>query len=187
MTLMPTSVDRFYFSLAQSRDVDLWETWQAGKLDVLADLRRRFLGYVLQTGGLLPYLSVRANIDLPRRLLGLADDGTVDRLADSLGISAQLAKRPSELSVGERQRVAVARALAHKPRLIIADEPTASVDPLAATAIMRLLVELADRSAASVIVATHDWERLQPLGFRRLHHGLHAGTGHGVTIATFSD
>jgi len=187
VTLSPSSADTFVLAVSEEPEVDLWTAWQDHRLDLLADFRRRHLGYVLQTGGLLPYLSVRANIDLPRRLLGLPDDGTVEMLAEALQIAAQLAKRPMQLSVGERQRVAIARALAHRPRLIVADEPTASVDPIAAVNIQSLLVELAARFGAAVVVATHDWEGLEPFGFRRLRHELSSGNEDGVTIASFSD
>jgi putative ABC transport system ATP-binding protein len=124
---------------------------------------------VPQTGGLFAFLRVRDNIALPRRLLGMKDDGTVEHLAERLGVADQLLKKPSALSVGQRQRVAIARALAHGPALVLADEPTASVDPATADTVMALLLEQAAQNGAAVIVASHDWVRIKQLGLPRLH------------------
>jgi putative ABC transport system ATP-binding protein len=124
---------------------------------------------VPQTGGLFAFLRVRDNIALPRRLLGLKDDGTVGHLAERLGVADHLRKKPSALSVGQRQRVAIARALAHGPALVLADEPTASVDPATADIVMALLLEQAALNGAAVVIASHDWTRLQKLGLPRLH------------------
>ena len=93
------------------------DLWRAGQRSTLAALRSRHCGYVLQTGGLLGYLSVRGNIELPRRLLGLADDGSVERLARRLDIHDHLEKKPAELSVGQRQRVGPAGA-SHQHRAV---------------------------------------------------------------------
>ncbi len=83
----------------------------------------------------------------------------VQALAERLEIGDQLDKKPAALSVGQRQRVAIARALVHAPRLLLADEPTAALDPLNAERVMRLLVEQARERGACTVVATHD-ERL---------------------------
>lgn len=130
--------------------------WREQRQSALARLRSRHLGYVLQSGGLLGYLDVRGNIGLSRRLLGLADDGTVERLASRLDISDQLAKKPAALSVGQRQRVGCARALAHRPQLVLADEPTAALDPVNAGHVLTLLLEQAREQGACCLVATHD-------------------------------
>lgn len=148
--------------------VDAAALWRRRDLDGLAALRAAAIGYVPQTGGLLPFLSVRDNVALPRRLLGLPSDGTVERLAETLGIADHLAKKPGALSIGQRQRTAVARALAHGPALVLADEPTASVDPATAEAVMELLVGETRRRGAALVVASHDWALLGRFDMPRL-------------------
>ncbi|MCB1801127.1 MAG: ATP-binding cassette domain-containing protein, partial [Gammaproteobacteria bacterium] len=146
---------------------DLWKKRQMNKL---GDLRKQHIGYVMQTGGLLPYLTVRDNMSLSRSVLGMAEDDSVESLARELGIARHLDKLPSTLSVGERQRVAIGRALAHQPSIVIADEPTASVDPFAAEKIMALFIELAEERDITVVVASHAWRHIKQLGLRRLAH-----------------
>ncbi|MGH8562759.1 MAG: ATP-binding cassette domain-containing protein [Gammaproteobacteria bacterium] len=97
---------------------------------------------MLQTGGFLPYLTVGENIGLSRRLLGLPADGTVEHLARILGVERHLSKLPAFLSAGERQHVAVARALAHRPSIVIADEPTVSLDPITARRVLAAVMDL---------------------------------------------
>ena len=100
LVLAPDRIGQFEFN-----QIDMGELWRADRQTALAQLRRRHLGYVLQTGGLLEFLDVRGNIALPRQLLGLKDDGSVARLAEQLQISDQLHKRPAALSVGQRQHI----------------------------------------------------------------------------------
>jgi putative ABC transport system ATP-binding protein len=150
--------------------LDIKKYWNKGRQNTLGDLRRRHIGYVMQTGGLLPYLSVRDNMDLSRHVLGMKDDGSVEHLAKELGIHRHLNKLPEDLSTGERQRVAIGRALAHHPSIVIADEPTASVDPFAAEKIMSLFLELVEEMHITVIVASHAWQHIKRLELRRLSH-----------------
>ncbi len=179
--LQPSEVGSFRFRPQNSGDskknkhksdesLDIKRYWDKSKQNTLGDLRRRHIGYVMQTGGLLPYLSVRDNINLSRHVLGMKDDGTVDRLAKELGIHHHLNKLPEDLSTGERQRVAIGRALAHHPSIVIADEPTASVDPFAAEKIMSLFLELVEEMHITVIVASHAWQHIKRLELRRLSH-----------------
>ncbi|WP_338478974.1 ABC transporter ATP-binding protein [Pseudomonas trivialis] len=151
LVLAPDQVGRFEF-----HQQDIGGLWRADRQSALAALRSRHLGYVLQTGGLLGFLDVRGNIALPRQLLGLEDDGSVARLAEQLGISDQMGKSPAALSVSQRQRVSCARALAHAPQLVLADEPTASLDPLNAERVMQALLDRAREQRAACVIATHD-------------------------------
>lgn len=122
----------------------------------LAGVRSKHIGYVLQTGGLLPFLTVRQNIALPLRLNRQKDLRPVDVIAQTLGISEQLDKLPSFLSGGQRQRVAIARALVHKPEIVLADEPTAAVDELTAREIRDQFKTLSKKLNTTTIMVTHD-------------------------------
>ena len=164
--LRPDGAERFIFAPDDNVAVDMMDAWHMGQLDKLSLLRRRYLGYVLQTGGLLPFLSARGNITAVRRAVGLPDDESVDELAERLGISRLLPAPPHKLSVGERQRVAIARALASGPSLILADEPTAALDPVNAQSSMDLFAELAHERGCTVILVTHAPEMARRLGFR---------------------
>jgi len=163
MVLSVDSAETFTLAPPGQPEIDLRALWQVGDLDALAALRRRYFGYVLQSGGLLGFLTVHDNINLPRRWCNLPDDGTVAHLAERLGLSRLLNRYPSALSVGERQRVAIARALAHRPPMVLADEPTASLDPLNADSVMDLFLALATEQGTTVIVASHDWTRMERL------------------------
>lgn len=122
----------------------------------LAALRARRIGFVLQTGGLVPFLTVAENVALPLRLAGREDNGDCAALLDALGLAKLSKAWPAELSVGQRQRAAVARALVHRPALLLADEPTAALDPDAKMRTIELILDLAARFGAAVLVATHE-------------------------------
>jgi putative ABC transport system ATP-binding protein len=169
--LQPSTSDAFRFRpKADAEPLDVNTCWRKDNLNVLGDMRKQHIGYVMQTGGLLPYLSVHDNINLSRSVLGLQQDGTVEHIAESLGIANQLKKRPDALSTGERQRVAIGRALAHRPAIVIADEPTASLDPYAAQNVMAMFLGLAEEFHSTVILASHAWRHIKELGLRRLAH-----------------
>jgi len=122
-----------------------------------AALRRR-MGLVLQDCDLLDHLDIRDNIALPLRVAGrdvAARAGDIAELAAWVGLGDRLDALPRELSSGERQRAAVARAVVTAPELVLADEPTGDVDEEAAGRILELFLEL-NRAGAAVLVATHD-------------------------------
>ena len=125
------------------------------------------MGYVLQTGGLLPFLTARENIELRCRTLGnlALRREAATLVVNRLGIGHLLDHYPSTLSVGERQRVAVAAALAHGPSVVLADEPTAALDPGHAANVLRLLAELALQLRITVIMVTHNLEQARQAGF----------------------
>jgi putative ABC transport system ATP-binding protein len=115
------------------------------------------VGIVLQALHLVKHLSVGENLRLAQYLARLPQDDA--RIADTLaalGIADKAARRPAQLSQGEQQRVAIARAVVNRPRLLLADEPSANLDDDAANAAIALLVEQAARYDATLVVATHD-------------------------------
>ena len=172
LALRPDRASTFSFRPEHRGTSDLWRLWQRGDLDAMGTLRGTYIGYVVQTGGLLSFLSARENIALSCRLLGRDPRGSVERLAERLGIESLLDKRPGQLSVGERQRVAIARALAHRPVVVLADEPTASLDPHNAARTMDLFLDLVRQSGASAVIASHDWEPAATPDVRVLEHRL---------------
>ena len=183
MISMPTRSAAFSFTpLPGGPASDVAEIWNARGSDELSELRSRHIGYVLQHGGLLPYLSVRKNIELPLELLELPVDGVAFDLAARLGIEQQLEKRPSELSVGQRQRAAIARALSHEPPIVIADEPTAAIDPVNATRIIELLVDLVEAFDVTLILATHAHELVRSGGFTLITHEITASEENVMTV-----
>jgi len=122
-------------------------------------LRKRHIGYVFQSYHLLPELSALENVFLPARGWGESGRKTEARARDLLvrfGLGDRLRHRPLELSGGEQQRVAVARALINDPDIILADEPTGNLDADAAATIMEILSELHTRDGRTVIMVTHD-------------------------------
>ena len=157
---------------------DIAYAWHTGRLEDLARWRRS-IGYVLQTGGLLPFLTVRDNIAAPRRLLGLPEDGSVNSLVRDLGIAPLLDKLPARLSVGERQRAAIARALAARPALVLADEPTAALDPGNAASVLSLFSDMVSALGVTLIMVTHAPEQMTGMGFRRLEVRQHTTLDQG--------
>lgn len=184
MILKPTGTGVFVFRPDQeSGDLDIELGWRENASDRLGEWRSRYVGYVLQHGGLLPYLTVRGNIELPRRLLELDAGDAAERLAERLAIAPQLDKRPTELSVGQRQRAAIARALAHDPPVVIADEPTAAIDPLNAERIVALLSGLADELGVTLIVASHAQALMRGAGFTVIAHTVDAADEHSMSVS----
>ena len=186
MVLQPDSVEEFTFFSSGENPLNVAKAWKRRNLDGLARTRMRFIGYVLQTGGLLPFLSVYDNIGLCLDGLGLPTQEAITKLAAGLGIEHHLQKYPDQLSVGERQRVAIARAMAHEPAVVIADEPTASLDPINAEKIMGLFTRIAGTDDVTLIVATHEWELVKELGFRRVKFNLDQGPADGAVRANVS-
>lgn len=142
--------------------------WRGRPIDDLSgddrrDLRRRRIGVVFQSFGLLPALSAVENVELPLRVNGSDLDEARQRAEDwlrRLGLETRLHNRTFELSAGQQQRVAVARALIHEPDVVLADEPIAEVDTENADLILEALWEVVRRDGA-VVAATHNPEALR--------------------------
>lgn len=120
-------------------------------------LRRRRIGLVFQTLRLVSALSVRQNLALAQRIaLGQTDRAAIDQLITRVGLGHRADARPRQLSQGEGQRAAIARALITRPALVIADEPTSALDDANAESMADLLFDVAAGSGATLLVATHD-------------------------------
>jgi len=125
----------------------------------MVELRRRKIGFVFQSFGLLPLLSAYENVELPLRILGVgAKDRRerVDEVLHQVGLGKRVQHRPYELSGGEQQRVAVARALVTRPLVVFADEPTGELDSITGHAIAELLKAVVAKHNITLVVATHD-------------------------------
>jgi len=124
-----------------------------------ADVRRSKLGFVFQFFALIPTLTAYENVEMPLLLSG---NGTADRqarvaeLLDAVGLSERAHHRPDQMSGGEQQRVAVARALATHPSLILADEPTANLDTANGETVMQTMMRLNQETGVTFVFATHD-------------------------------
>lgn len=151
------------------------EEVSAASVDRQTEIRRQKLGFVYQFHHLLPDFDALENVILPQLIADVAPDVALDRatyLLTQLGLSERLQHRPSKLSGGEQQRVAVARALANRPKLVLADEPTGNLDEHTADIVLGEFMALVREEGSSAIVATHN-ERLAAKMDRivRLHDG----------------
>jgi putative ABC transport system ATP-binding protein len=123
----------------------------------LTVLRRERIGFVFQAFNLIPTLTALENITLPMALAGRQpDQGWLDTVIDTVALGDRLTHRPSELSGGQQQRVAVARALASRPQIIFADEPTGNLDSHASGEILSFMHGAVDDLGQSIVMVTHD-------------------------------
>jgi len=165
LLLEPQSVEHYQlvdFDIAQDMGRSLREReyrW--------ARIRQNCLGFVPQSGGLLPYLNVRNNIDLPRQLVGFqGTDSLLEEVIERLQLGSLMKRSPAQLSIGERQRVSFVRAIAHRPKLLLADEPTAALDPILAKELFALIVEISRAFKVAALIVTHEWSLVQEVGIR---------------------
>jgi putative ABC transport system ATP-binding protein len=157
--------------------------------DQRSALRQKKIGFVFQTFNLVPYLTALENVQVPLVLAGLAEDEQrrrAESLLGRLGLSDRLDHKPRELSVGQQQRVALARMLANDPAVILADEPTGNLDPETAEGIMEFLGEL-NGEGRTIVMVTHDL-RLAGRAKRalRLVNGSIQPNGEGRALAANS-
>ncbi len=130
--------------------------------------RRKMVGLVFQQFNLIPALDVAANLSFQARLAGRHDAGWTTQLAGRLGLTPFLDRYPEQLSGGQQQRVAIGRALAARPRILMADEPTGNLDEKSAGAVMDLMIDLATDTGAGLLVVTHSMLIAERLS-RRVH------------------
>jgi putative ABC transport system ATP-binding protein len=152
------------------------------------ELRGSEMGYIFQSFNLIPYLSVRQNIELPcrvhkrrrERIVASTLDREAVRIAERLEIGAALDKSVQKLSTGQQQRVAIARAVIGRPRLVIADEPTSSLDTDRRDSFLELLFEVCDEANATLIFVSHDRSMMNRfdhhLSIADTRHFEHAGS-----------
>lgn len=141
---------------------DSGEIWLAGENlthlteDQLAQKRQQDMGFVFQSFHLLPTLTVAENIAFPLDIAGASDMARVDALVEAVGLSHRRDNLPHQLSGGEQQRCAVARALVARPQVAFADEPTGNLDERNAEQVMQLLLDLRAASDTALVIVTHD-------------------------------
>ena len=147
--LAPTSGEGFLFG----------ERLHGRRESELPDLRLSYIGFIFQGNNLLPALSIEDNVAFPLELRGSTRKQAVDEaraVLTDVGLGDKLKRHPGDLSGGQRQRVAVARAVAGRPPLILADEPTASLDAETGQQVTELLKKLSTERGHTVVVVTHD-------------------------------
>jgi putative ABC transport system ATP-binding protein len=153
----------------------------------LTRLRRDKLGFIFQFFNLIPVLTAEENIELPLSIAGeKVDEEWLRRLVETVGLQDRLTHRPAELSGGQQQRVAVARALASKPAVVFADEPTGNLDSKSSDEVLCMLRQSVDDLGQTVVMVTHDPEaashadRLIVLRDGLIVHDAEAGTAEDV-------
>jgi len=125
----------------------------------LGEIRRSSIGYIFQFYNLIPVLTAYENVELPMLIAGVGRDkraARVRELLELVGLADRAHHRPDELSGGEQQRVAVARALSKRPPLVLADEPTGDLDSKSGMQVMTILKDLANKELSTVVMVTHD-------------------------------
>lgn len=132
------------------------ETLSALDEDALAVIRQRDMGFVFQSFHLLPTLTVAENIAFPLDIARRPDKVRVDELIAAVGLEPRRNSLPNQLSGGEQQRTAVARALVSRPKIVFADEPTGNLDEQNAAQVMQLLLDLRKQTGSALVVVTHD-------------------------------
>jgi len=139
--------------LFEGQDLSKLAEWE------LTELRRHRIGFVFQSFGLLPLLSAYENVELPLRIARwdrVERHRRTELCIEQVGLSARAKHRPYELSGGEVQRLAIARALVHQPSLILADEPTGELDLATGQSIFKLLKDISSHENVGIVVVTHD-------------------------------
>lgn len=170
--IAPDHVEKFDFRPdIHECPLNIEKLWKNHDLNKLAAIRFAHIGYILQTGELFPYLNVGDNICLLSKVAGLKSARAKEdalMIAEELGIAQLWDKYPDTLSIGERQRVAIGRALACRPQILLADEPTAALDPLHAQKVMTAFLHCVDAFGSALILVTHNADWAQSGGVREI-------------------
>ncbi len=123
-----------------------------------SDIRRRRLGFVFQRFNLIGVLTARANIEISLHVRGLPRSPRIEELMDELGIAQLAQRKPSQMSIGQQQRLAVVRALAHQPQVVLADEPTGNLDTANSSALLETLKRINRCQGQTLVMITHSQE-----------------------------
>jgi putative ABC transport system ATP-binding protein len=135
----------------------------------LSKLRANHYGFVPQSNGLLPFLTVKQNVELQARIMRRTLKAQwLEQACKTLGLNGLLNRLPRELSIGQRQRVSFLRAIAHQPDILLADEPTAALDPIHASNLFKVMLGLAAEIGTATLVVTHEWELADSFNLERL-------------------
>jgi len=135
-------------------DVSLYDL----PISARASIRREKIGFVFQTFNLIPYLTAEENVQIPLSLCGVPKGDQkvkANALLERVGLAERIHHKPSELSIGQQQRVALARTLANSPSVILADEPTGNLDPESRSVVLDFFDEL-NREGCTIVMVTHD-------------------------------
>ena len=154
------------------RQIDVMPLYKMRARDALAEIRARRIGFVVQTGALASFLTVAENIALPLSFADKVDEERVAYLLEALDLEDLSNAYPSDLSIGQRQRTAIARAVVTRPQVILADEPTASLDPDYKLRAMDLLISQAKDIDAIVLIASHESPQIASDRLRQFHLGV---------------
>jgi lipoprotein-releasing system ATP-binding protein len=149
--------------------------------DARTRIRRSEVGFIYQFHQLLPEFSALENVVLPQMILGMSRKKAAERateLLSALGLQNRLDHRPAQLSGGEQQRTAICRALANRPKLILADEPTGNLDPKTSELVFHELIGLFKREGVAALIATHNLELAS-----RMDRVLRMEGGHLIEVA----
>ena len=120
-----------------------------------SEIRRKHIGFVFQRFNLLGVLSAADNVAISLRVRGITPDGRIDELFEQVGVSHVAARKPAQMSIGEQQRVAVVRAIAHRPAILLADEPTGNLDSDNEEALLELFERTNRDAGQTIIMITH--------------------------------
>lgn len=162
----PVQAKRFEVRDDSFGTIDLSPKAHARENAQLAHLRASLYGYVVQTSPLFSFLSVRENVAVQQTLAHRPDKDYITALLEAVGLGAEADARPRDLSIGQRQRTAIARALAHRPSFLMCDEPTGALDDETANLCLRMMTAVTEHTGTAIVMITHDRALAKRHGFK---------------------